>query len=100
MLNYARLGKYDDLESELSDFEEEYNGLLRENADIYNQLEELRNEVDGLLIDHDAQNNQIQTLQTQRNHYRLAFYGIIAIVLATIVLLVAYKIVRKNRGKV
>ena len=100
MLNYARLGKFNDLESELSDFEEEYNDVLRENADIYDNLQQLRDEVSGLLADHDSQNNQIQTLQTERNHYRLAFFGLLAIMLFAMVLFVAYKIVRKKRSKV
>ncbi len=100
MLNYARLGKFDELESELSDYEEENNGILRENADIYDQLRELQIEVGGLLNEHDSQNIQIQTLQAQRNHYRLAFFGLLAIVLFMAVLFVAYKIVRKKRSKV
>ena len=100
MLNYARLGKFDELESELSDFEEDYNGILRENVDIYDQLQDLQNEVSGLFNEYDSQNIQIQTLQAQRNHYRLAFFGLLAIVLFMAVLFVAYKIVRKKRLKV
>jgi hypothetical protein len=100
MLNYARLGKFDDLESELSDFEEDYNGILRENVDIYDQLQDLQNELSDLFNEYDSQNIQIQTLQAQRNHYRLAFFGLLAIVLFMAVLFVAYKIVRKKRLKV
>ena len=100
MLNYARLGKFDELESELSDFEEDYNGILRENVDIYDQLQDLQNELSDLFNEYDSQNIQIQTLQAQRNHYRLAFFGLLAIVLFMAVLFVAYKIVRKKRLKV
>jgi tetratricopeptide (TPR) repeat protein len=100
MLNYARLGKFDELESELSDFEEDYNGILRENVDIYDQLQDLQNELSDLFNEYDSQNTQIQTLQAQRNHYRLAFFGLLAIVLFMAVLFVAYKIVRKKRLKV
>jgi len=99
MLSYARLGQFDDLESELSDLQDEYNGLIRENADLYEQYSALQNEMSDLLQQHDSQNTQIQTLQTQRNHYRLAFFGLLAIVLFIVVLFVAYKIVRKNRAK-
>lgn len=99
MLNYARLGKFDELESELTVFEEEYKGILRENEDIYVQLQNMQNEVGELLNEHDSQNTQIETLQTQRNQYRLAFFGLLAVVLFALVLLVAYKIVRKNRAK-
>lgn len=100
MLNYARLGKFDELESELSDFELEYNGILRENEYIYDQLQDLQSEVRGLLNEQNSQSTQIQTLQAQRNYYRLAFYGLLSIVLFAMVLFLAYKIVRKKRSKV
>ena len=99
-MNYARLGKFDEMESELKDFKEEYEALQRENNDLYDQLSTLQDETQGLLSQYDSQNGQIQTLQSQRNHYRLAFFGLLAIVLFTLVLLVAYKIVRKKRTKV
>lgn len=100
MLNYARLGRLDELESELKDVEDEFNGLLRENADIYDQLQQLRDETADLLAEHDSQNQQIETLQAERNQYRLAFFGLLAIALFALVLLIAYKIVRKKRAQV
>lgn len=99
ILDYARLGRYVEMEKELDDLDEQRAALTRENADISNQIRELRNMVDDLVIQHEAQNNQIQTLQSQRDHYRLAFFGLMAIVLAVLVLLVVYKIVCKNRAK-
>ena len=100
ILNYARLGKYDVMESELKDFKEEYEGLLRENSDLYDQLSALQEETQGLFDRYDSQNEQIKTLQSQRNQYRLAFFGLLAIMLFIVVLFVAYKIVRKKRAKV
>lgn len=100
MLNYARLGMLNDLESELSDIEDEFDGLLRENADLYEQNDLLQSEVAELVQQHDDQSTQIQSLQSQRNHYRLAFFGLLAIMLFTAILFVAYKIVRKNRPKI
>ena len=99
-MNYARLGKFDEMESELKDFKEEYEALQRENNDLYDQLSTLQDNTQGLLQQYESQNDQIQTLQSQRNHYRLAFFGLLAIALAVLVLLVAYKIVRKKRTKV
>ena len=96
ILNYARLGKYDAMESELKDFKEEYEGLLRENNDLYDQIRSLQDEAQWLCSKYDSQNDQIQALQSQRNHYRLAFFGLLAIAIAVLVLFVAYKIVRKN----
>jgi tetratricopeptide (TPR) repeat protein len=100
VMNYARLRLYDQLEKEFNGFEEEINGLVRENADVYVQNQDLRHDVENLLGQHEFQNEQIKTLQTQCNHYRLAFFGLLAIMLFVVVLLVAYKIVRKNRIKV
>ena len=100
ILNYARLGKYDKMESELKDFKEQYDALMRENNDISDQINVVQNDIEGLLAQYESQNNQIQTLQTQRNHYRLAFFGLLAIVLFAVVLFVVYKIVRKKRAKV
>ena len=99
MLNYARLGMLDDLESELSDIEDEFDGLLREKADLYEQNDLLQGEVADLVQLREFQNQQILNLQTQCNQYHLAFYGLLAIVLFVVFLLLAYKFVRKNQTK-
>ena len=100
ILDYARLGRYEDMERELDALDEMRAALMRENADIYERYEVLQDEATGLLEQHESQNKQIQTLQTQRNHYRLAFFGLLAIMLSAMVLFVSYKIVRKNRAKI
>ena len=100
MLSYARLGRFDDLEFELGAIKDEFDGLFRENADLYEQNDLLQGEVADLLHQYESQSSQIKALQTQCNHYRLAFFGLLAIMLFVVVLLVAYKIVRKNRIKV
>lgn len=99
ILNYGRVGKFDEMESELKDFKDEYDGLQRENRDLYDQIGSLQDETQGLLQQYDTQNAQIETLQTQRNQYRLAFFGLLALVLFVVVLFLAYKIVRKKRAK-
>ena len=100
ILNYARLGKYDELESELKDFKEEYEGLLRENNDLFDQISSLQDETQWLRSKYETQENKIDTLYAQRNQYRLAFFGLLAIALFVTALLIAYKIVRKKRSKV
>lgn len=100
ILNYARLGRFDEMVTELEAFDEQRKGLQREINDLYDQVSTLQDETQGLLQQYDSQNNQIETLQSQRNHYRLAFFGLLAIVLFVVVLLIAYKIVRKKRAKV
>jgi hypothetical protein len=54
--------------------------------------------MEDLLIQYESQSEQIQTLQTQRNHYRLAFFGLLAIALFALALMIAYKIVRRKRA--
>ena len=99
IMNYARLGKYDEMESELKEFKEQFDGLQRENNDLYDQLGTLQGDYASLLTQYESQNEQIEALQTQRNHYRLAFFGVLAIALFALALFMAYKIVRKNRLK-
>ena len=99
-IDYARLGMMKELEAELSDMENAISEAQRENAGLYDENEDIQVQLSVLLQQHDSQNIQIQTLQAQRNHYRLAFFGLLAIVLFMAVLFVAYKIVRKKRLKV
>ena len=98
-MDYARLSRFDDLDSELEGFENENLALLRENGDIYEQNRNLQQYTSDLLQQYESKSEQIQTLQTQRNHYRLAFFGLLSIAFFAIALLVAREIVRKNRGK-
>jgi tetratricopeptide (TPR) repeat protein len=100
IINYARLGRFDEMASELDAFDEYRQTLQRENNDLYDQISTLQDESQGLLQQYESQSEQIETLQTQRNQYRLAFFGLLAIALFFIALLIAYKIVRKNRAKV
>lgn len=100
ILDYARLGCFNEMAAELDELDEQKQTLQRENSDLYDQLSTIQDETQGLLQQNESQNNQIQILQTQRNHYRLAFFGLLAIVLFAVVLFVVYKIVRKKRAKV
>lgn len=99
ILDYARLGRFDEMTVELGAIDEQKKALERENSDLYDQISSLQEEAHGLLQQYESQNEKIQTFQSQRNHYRLAFFGLMAIVLFFMVLLIAYKIVRKNRIK-
>jgi tetratricopeptide (TPR) repeat protein len=99
ILNYARLGRYEEMTEELDALDEQKLALQRENNDLYDQLGTLQDDATGLLQQYEAQNVQIKTFQTQRNRYRLAFFGLLAIALAAAILLVAYKIIRKNQVK-
>ena len=98
--DYARLGQLMEMKRELGLMQDDYMGIVNENSVLSNELSRIQYNVEDLLGQYDSQNIQIQTLQAQRNHYRLAFFGLLAIVLFMAVLFVAYKIVRKKRLKV
>ena len=98
ILDYARLGRFDEMKVELDALDEQKQALQRENNDVYDQLNTLQDETLGLLQQYESQNDQIQTLQSQRNQYRLAFFGLLAIALFALAVLIAYKIVRKKRA--
>lgn len=100
ILDYARLGRFDEMASELDAFDEYRQALQRENYDLYDQISSLQDETQGLLQQYESRSEQIQTLQNQRNQYRLAFFGLLAIALFVMALVIAYKIVRKKRAKV
>lgn len=82
ILDYARLGRYDALESELGDIDEERAALVRENADLYDRNNELEAAVADLLAREEKQDTLLDSLQSKLQQYRLAFYGTIAIFLA------------------
>jgi tetratricopeptide (TPR) repeat protein len=99
ILDYARLGRFDEMSVELDALDEQKKALERENSDLYDQISTLQDDAAGLLAQYESQNEQIETLQSQRNHYRLAFFGLLAIALFALAVLIAYKIVRKKRVK-
>lgn len=98
--DYAHMGHFAEMKKELGLFTDDYESILNESSLLDEELAQLRDNAAGLLQQYDSQNTQIQTLQTQRNHYRLAFFGLLAIVIFIAVLFTAYKIVRKKRSKV
>lgn len=99
ILDYARLGRFDEMAAELESLDEEKQALQREANDLYEQISVLQDETQGLLAQYESQNEQIEALQSQRDQYRLAFFGLLAMALFALALFVVYKIVRKNRSK-
>ena len=97
--DYARLGQLMEMKRELGLMQDDYLGIVNENSALSDELSRIQYNVEGLLGQYESQSTQLQTLQSQRDHYRLAFFGLLAIVLFAVALLVAYKIVRKKRTK-
>lgn len=98
--DYAHMGHFADMKKELGLFTDNYENIVSESNALDEELAHLRENAADLLQQYDSQSDQIQTLQTQRNHYRLAFFGLLAVVLAVLIFIAAYKIVRKKRTKV
>lgn len=99
ILDYARLGMVDAMEKELAAFDDDYATLVGENNMLCERNRIFEEETTDLLKQNAVLNEQSQVFQTERNHYRLAFFGLLAITLFVLVLFAAYKIVRKNRKK-
>ena len=97
--DYASLGQLMDMKKELGLMIDNYKGIINENNALDEELTKLREHTEGLLEQYDSQNRQIETLQTQRDQYRLALCGLLAITVFALAVLIAYKIVRKNRAK-
>ncbi len=98
--DYARLGQLMEMKKELGLMQDEYLGIVNENNALSDELSRVQSNSEGLLEQYESQSEQIETLQSQRNQYRLAFFGLLAIALFALALLIAYKIVRKKRAKV
>ena len=98
--DYAHMGHFAEMKKELGLFTDDYESILNESNLLDEELAQLRDNAAGLLQQYESQNNQIPILQKQRNHYRLAFFGLLTIVLAALVFISVYKFVRKKRTKV
>ena len=98
--DYARLGQLMEMKKELGLMQDEYLGIVNENNALSDELSRVQSNAEGLLEQYEFQSKQIETLQSQRNQYRLAFFGLLSIALFALALLIAYKIVRKKRAKV
>lgn len=96
--DYARLGQLVEMKKELGLMHDNYLGIVSENNILSEELSCVQYNMEGVLRQYETQNTQIQALQTQRNQYRLAFFGLLAIALFIVALFVAYKIVRKKRA--
>lgn len=100
VVDYAHMGRFVEMKKELGLFTDNYKNIVSESSVLDEELARLRDNAEGLLTQYESQNEQIITLQSQRDQYRMAFFGLLAIVLFVLVLLIAYKIVRKKRAKV
>lgn len=95
--DYAHLGHFAEMNDELGLFQEYYTSIFNENNSLSQKLADLQEDAEGLLTEYESQNEQIEMLQTQRNHYRLALFGLLGITFFAIVILIAIKIVRKKQ---
>lgn len=100
IIDYARLGLFSEMEKELEILDEQRADLARENVDLYKTNNALEIENTNLLAEHMDNTKQIAALRIALNHYRLAFFGLLTIVLAVLVFISVYKFVRKKRTKV
>jgi tetratricopeptide (TPR) repeat protein len=100
VLDYARLGRFAEMESVIDDLNEQRAIFSRENYDLIEQNHDLEQYASGLLEQYESKIQQLNKTHNKMVHYRLAFFGLLAIVLFALGLLMAYKIVRKKRAKI
>ena len=98
--DYAHLGHFAEMKDELGLLQEDYTSIFYESNALSEKLTNLQNDADGLLAQYEYQNEQIKALQSQRNHYRLAFFGLLGIALFVLIILLVYKIGRKKHANV
>ncbi len=99
IMDYARLGLFDKMEMEMTTFDEEFTSLVGENIALDEQHRVFGQEIEDLLRRNETLDEQFQKQQKQLHHYRLAFFGLLAIILMAMALGLARKIVRKKRTK-
>lgn len=94
--DYAHLGHFAEMKDQLGLFQEDYTSVINESNTLSEQLSDLQYDTEGLLDKYESQNEEIETLQSQRNSYRLAFFGLLGIALFSLAILIVCKIVRKK----
>lgn len=90
IMDYARLGRFDDMEAELGEIEEDRKALIRENADWFDENLRLQAETVDLCLANQVQSDQIDALATRAKHYQLVFFGLLGLVL----IVIAYVIIK------
>lgn len=97
--DYARLGRYIEMDEEMKSLLDAYDNLLNRNNELSKELSRLKYNDQLLMVLYDSQNDQIQTLQAQRNHYRLAFFGLLSIILVAVAFWIFRRILLNNRHR-
>lgn len=95
ILDYARLGRYDDMEKAILDIDDERSALVREIADLYDRNRELEDVVAGLLERDEQQKMVIDEQQAQLQRYRIVFFGCLGIILAVLLGWIVARIVKQ-----
>ena len=94
--DYAHLGHFAEMKEQLDLFQENYASVFNESNALSEKLADLQDDAESLFVMYESQNEEIETLQSQRNSYRLAFFGLLGIALFSLAILVVCKIVRKK----
>lgn len=94
--DYAHLGHFAEMKEQLDLFQENYASVFNESNALSEKLADLQDDAESLFSMYESQNEEIETLQSQRNSYRLAFFGLLGIALFSLAILVVCKIVRKK----
>lgn len=94
ILDYARLGRYQDMERELRNVEEDRTALDMENADLHERNYELEETVAGLVARIERQDKANEALQADYKRCRMAFFGCLALALTALFAWMLVKILK------
>lgn len=92
--DYARLGRFADLEAELAEMEDDKMALVFENASLFDKCQRLQDETDDLCVANQRQSDEIEMLATKAKHYRLAFFGLFGLAFVALFLAIVKNLKR------
>lgn len=99
ILNYARLGRYHEMQTELDALDEQRADALRKYAGLLEESQIVSENFADLLQKYELESRQVEFFQAQRNQYRLAFFGLLTLMIAAIAFFVLWSIIQKNQQK-
>lgn len=97
--SYAYLGYFAEMKKEMGLLQDDYEAVYAENNALSEELSLLQYNASGLFDQYESQSQQLDETRSKMAHYRLAFFGLLALVIAAIVFWVFRRILLYNRNR-
>ena len=95
-MDYAHLGRLDEMNVELQKLSDEYDAAVGENDSYINENRHLKINAEELLQQNETISKLNERQDRQMRAYRLAFFGLLAIVLSVVLVLLLRHFLRKR----